>query len=150
MQNSTPLQFKNILFKCISITVVLSILLVLSECNGRVDINEYKFGRNLFLFYFSGFLGVFVIICSASFYRKQNNKITAISKGTIIIVALHIYLSELLCKIIGVKGDRFIVNPFIALLVAILTLLLMVIAIRMIEEYSPILIGKNNKNPSTN
>lgn len=137
MQNSTPLQFKFIFFKCISITVVLSILLVLSEYNGRVDENEYSYGRNVLLFYFNGFHGVFLILCLASFYGKQNKIITTISKGTIIIVALHKYLPELLRKIIEVKGDGITENSFVAGLVAMLTLLLVVFPIRMIEEYCP-------------
>jgi fucose 4-O-acetylase-like acetyltransferase len=138
---------KSFLFKCISIIVALSVLLVLSEYNGRVDVNEYSYGRNLLIFYFNGFLGIFIIISLASFYRKQNKIITAISNGTIIIVAFHIYLSEILCKMIGMKGDGIIVNPFIALLVAVLTLVLMVVPIRIIEEYFPILIGKRRTKP---
>lgn len=147
MQNSTPPQLKNILFKFISITVSLSILLVLSEYNGRVNVNEYSYGKNLLLFYFNGFPGVFIIICLASFYRKQNKRITAISNETIISVAFHIYLSEILCKMIGMKGVGIIVNPFIALLVAVLILELLVVPIRINEEYFPILIGKKRTKP---
>ena len=135
----------NTILKISIIIVVFILLLTLSKYNGRVDINEFKYGKNIFVFYSNGFLGTILIICLSSFYRKQNNLATTISNGTIIIVAFHIYLSEILCKSIDMKGEGLIINPIIAGLLALITIVLMVFPIKFMEKHIPLLIGKKSK-----
>jgi fucose 4-O-acetylase-like acetyltransferase len=61
----------NTILKISIIIVVFILLLTLSKYNGRVDINEFKYGKNIFVFYSNGFLGTILIICLSSFYRKK-------------------------------------------------------------------------------
>jgi hypothetical protein len=131
--------------KVLVIITTLMLVIFLSNYNGRIDTNEYIYGNSLLLFYINAFLGIILIVAMATFYRIQNNIISIISNGTIIILAFHVYLFETLCKIIGMKGAGIVINPVVAALVALATLLLMIIPIRIIEKYFPILLGKKRK-----
>jgi fucose 4-O-acetylase-like acetyltransferase len=77
------------------IAVILFTMLYFTyKINLGIDVNNVKFGNNIFLFYIFATIGSFAVInLSMAIYKTEIPIVTLISKGMIIILAVHWYFT---------------------------------------------------------
>jgi hypothetical protein len=106
---------------CIFTGVFCSMLLVIAApVNGRIDLNGAGFGENIALCYMIGFTGIAAVILLSSWYAKPLRIITLLSNGTLIILAFHGIATSIIFRILNLRGDDLIINPFIGAFVCII------------------------------
>jgi fucose 4-O-acetylase-like acetyltransferase len=133
---------KNIILVLGIFIICFMILILTVPLNGRIDINEFNFGMNILLFYPIGMIGIISTIILSQIYQKRIKIIEFISNGTIIIMAFHGIVSSIILRVIGLRGEEIIINPFIAGLVAIIGVIIFVIPTIFIKKYFPIILGR--------
>jgi fucose 4-O-acetylase-like acetyltransferase len=132
---------KNIMI-VLGISIVCFIILILIvPLNGRIDINGCNFGKNILLFYLIGMVGIISTIILSQICQKRIKIVELISSGTIIIMAFHGIVSSIILRVIGLRGEEIIINPFVAGFVAIINVIIFVIPTVIIKKYFPIILG---------
>jgi hypothetical protein len=102
-----------------------------------IDVNNVKFGNNIFLFYIFAVIGSLAVInLSIAVYKTEIPIITLISKGMIIILAAHWYFTTVINVL-----DILIENMILKLVIPFLILLICVIPVIIAEKKLPILMG---------
>ncbi|AEF84854.1 putative acyltransferase [Treponema primitia ZAS-2] len=107
--------------------------------NGRVDINNFQYGKDGLLFYTFGIVGIISTINLSQLYCNCSKIITILSNGTVIILAFHQLLNGYLLRIINIIGIE--VNLMIIMIVSVVNVLLTIIPIIIIQKHFPILTG---------
>jgi fucose 4-O-acetylase-like acetyltransferase len=126
----------------LGISIVCFIILILIvPLNGRIDINGCNFGKNILLFYLIGMVGIISTIILSQICQKRIKIVELISSGTIIIMAFHGIVSLIILRVIGLRGEEIIINPFVAGFVAIINGIIFVIPTVIIKKYFPIILG---------
>jgi energy-converting hydrogenase Eha subunit C len=102
-----------------------------------IDVNNTKFGNNIFVFYILAVIGSFAIInLSIAIYKKEIPMVTLISKGMIIILAAHYYFATAIA-IYGININ----NVILKLIIPFLIMLICIIPVIIAKRYFPILLG---------
>jgi fucose 4-O-acetylase-like acetyltransferase len=134
---------KEEIIKLPSIMLILILIIIMCNYNGKIDINEFNYGKNIFIFYISGIMGTIVIIFISTFYKNQNKAATIFSNGTIIIMAFHGYFYSPIIRFMGKRGETL--NIITAMIISVVTLVVMLIPIVIIMKYFPIIMGKRKE-----
>jgi hypothetical protein len=117
-------------------------VICLSTYNGGVDINYFEYGKNVFVFYLNGFVGILLIMCVSMLCLIKIKLVTIISKGTIIILAFHncvaYELLRIFYKLFQINGN---IPMRYAMPIAMIVVLLMVLPIVFVKKYFPIIMG---------
>ncbi|MDE5786689.1 MAG: acyltransferase family protein [Duncaniella sp.] len=128
---------------CFAIFAFILIFSVMYNGDDRVSIVRCCYGDNFILYLTGGLSGsICVLIISKFLGDTLSGFATTISRGTIIILAFHIYLIPYIKPLIS---DC---NPFVEYLAALLLTISFVPLIMLISRYAPFLIG-NRGNKST-
>jgi hypothetical protein len=139
IQRNNP---RYILIKIFVILFSFFSVIFLSNYNGGVDINGFGYGKNLFLFYLNGFMGILLIMCISMFYIKKIALVSIISNGTIIILAFHGYATyeflRLFYNLFQTDGNT---SMRYAMPIAMAVVLLMAVPIVFIRKHFPLIIG---------
>lgn len=121
------------IMRLLLLMVALTVLIAVSLYNTRGGILSYHFGKSIFLYYLTGFVGAFSVICLFSFLRKISlGIVTFISNGTLVILGIHIMLLSYVS----------IVRTGNAFLTAGICLLLTLPFIYLFNNYTPKMVGK--------
>jgi fucose 4-O-acetylase-like acetyltransferase len=115
------------------------IAIFLSAVNGRVDINQFNFGNNIFLFYITALFGISMVIGVSIIYCKNRFIINKIASGTVLILAFHGYAAAPIIRIIGMYSKELPLH--IGIPISILCTLIMAIPIIFVQKYIPIILG---------
>lgn len=132
---------KNFILVLIVAIICFVILILIVPLNGGIDINGFNYGKNILLSYFIGMIGILSTIILSQIYQKRIKIIEIISTGTIIIMAFHGIVTSIILRIIGIRGEEIIINPFIAGLVSIISVIIFIIPIMIIKKYFSIILG---------
>ena len=117
--------------------MLFAVLYFTYKVNLGIDVNNTKFGDNIFLFYIIAAIGSFALInLSAAVYKKEIFIITLISKGMVIILASHYYFTTII-EILEIKIDNILLRLIIPLLIYIICIIPVVMA----KKYFPIVMG---------
>jgi fucose 4-O-acetylase-like acetyltransferase len=133
-------KIRNIFFLLVAIGGYI-LLVIFVPFNGRIDINSFNYGKNIILFYLLGMVGICSTIFLSLLYRHGNKMITIIAKGTTIIMAFHGISTGIIFRILGLRGEEIIINPFVGILVSTVSISLFIFPIIIINKYFPILMG---------
>jgi fucose 4-O-acetylase-like acetyltransferase len=131
---------KKYVFSLVSIVGYI-ILVVFVPFNERIDINYSNYGENIIFFYLLGMVGISSTVFLSLLYRNDNEIIRIIANGTVIIMAFHGISTAIIFRIIGLRGEDIIINPFVGILVSMASIFLFIFPINIIRKYFPILIG---------
>lgn len=124
--------------QCLSIYHVLFfafIFAILPLINGACSINSNEYGMSYLIFLVNAIVST-LFIFAISVNIPQNQLATIISKGTLLILGLHVPLMRALDFFLPYYCDYII--PFIAIL-------LCYYPIKLLDEWCPILLGRINK-----
>lgn len=127
---------------CLLHSAVLIVLIVVVNMliNGyRPDIFHYQLGNSVLLFYALAFIGTYAVILFTQLLPKFQ-MIEVISKGTFLILALHLYLLGWIEKIPFVGADPT------KIVILLIICLLCYPMIRGSNKYVPLLLGKSSHN----
>lgn len=124
------------------IAALAGLLGLVATTNGRADINLVRHGNHPLLFYLGGLLGI-ALVCALSQWcarRVYGPTILTISRGAIVLLALHGIVTGLFLALLRVWG----VQPDLLSSAAIATavLLLCVPVIELVESVAPVLVGR--------
>lgn len=103
--------------------------------NGSCSINSNEYGLSYFVFFINAIASTFFLF-SLSSYIPSNCFVTIISKGTLLILGLHVPIMKILDHILPDYCDYII--PFLAVLLCFYP-------IKLFDIYCPILLGKIKK-----
>lgn len=138
----------------LTIFIALSCLIIgwlLAMWNGRVDINDVIYGKNLLVFYINGIIGsLAVIYFTRLFHAYKNHFLLYLGANTIIILAYHIILTAL------VKNAYNFISPIKfsstnvfstteGVIISLVVLFLSAIPIYIITRYFPFMLGKQKR-----
>jgi fucose 4-O-acetylase-like acetyltransferase len=118
-----------------------AVMAIVVEYNGLADINNFIYGRDGLLFYVLGMTGIISTISISQLYRRENTIVTILSKGTIIIMALHKLLNGYLFKIVKIIGMD--TNLVVIIAVSIVNIALSMVPIIIAQKKFTVLLGKN-------
>lgn len=132
--------FIDIRTRMLSFILCLLFVYTCTKLNGEVWMYETGYGHDFFLFLLGGLSGTYLVYFVSKCLDKYNFKnILIISKGTIVILAFHVYFIKILIR-------RYFLNPsWLDLLFAFLMLFAFVPIIRIVECKIPIIMGKFRK-----
>jgi hypothetical protein len=120
------------------------LLTCFAQINGRTDISEWNYGKDILLFYAKGLLGIISSVFLSQAYRCYNKYIMIIASGTIVIMALHEIPTRLILRIVRLitqQGDDLSVHILVGILVSVIVVLSFILPIIIIKKYFPILLG---------
>jgi fucose 4-O-acetylase-like acetyltransferase len=80
------------------------LLVVFVPFNGRIDIDDFNYGKNIIYFYLLGMVGICSTVFLSLLYRHSNKIVTIIAKGTVIVMAFHSISTGIIFRIIGLGG----------------------------------------------
>lgn len=66
-------------------------LLTFGLHNGRVDIDGFVYGNNLFCFYLNGLIGSLFCICISFFIQKYESFLSVVGRNSLTILGLHCF-----------------------------------------------------------
>jgi fucose 4-O-acetylase-like acetyltransferase len=132
---------KNIMIVLGISTICFICLILIVPLNGRIDINGCNFGKNILLFYLIGMVGIISTIILSQIYQKRIKIIEITSTGTVIIMAFHGIVTSIILRVIGLRGEEIIINPFIAGFVSIISVIAFVIPTIIIKKYFSEILG---------
>lgn len=109
------------------------VLIPIALWNTRGGILSYHFGKTIFAYYSTGFIGTFAVLCLVSFFKHLSYHIvTFISNGTLVILGTHIMI---ISYVDFVRTEN-------AYFTAAICLLLTLPFIYLFNKYTPQLVGK--------
>jgi hypothetical protein len=125
---------------------------ILSQVNGGVDVGQFSYGKNIFLFYIDNILGIAGIIFFAKLFSGCANKFWVnMAQNTIIILAfespLRILIATLYNFIIGQPPvyAEVAYTWYETLFISTLTLFACLVPIYVINKYLPFMLGARRK-----
>jgi fucose 4-O-acetylase-like acetyltransferase len=117
------------------------LLVIIVPFNGYVNVNRCNYGKSIILFYFIGIIGIGSTIFLSLLYTNRSKIITVIATGTIIIMAFHGIVREIIFRIIGLSDVDVIINPLSGIIISGINTIIFIFPIVIIKKYFPILIG---------
>jgi fucose 4-O-acetylase-like acetyltransferase len=140
----------NIFIKLLISIVFIFVGYTLCHVNGVVNISNFFYGKNLFVFYLNGIVGsIGIIFFSQLFSNIENKLLLYLGANTLIILAFHNIINGIVCRFyaflsMGVsfpEDKSFTIIE--ACLISLIVLLLSVIPIFIIRKYFPFIIQGN-------
>lgn len=128
--------YLSIFFYCLFIEIVLS------NINGRVDVNHCLYGNNILLFYLQGCIGILMVISISSLFNK-NSFVQMISNGTILIIAFGSAAASIVLRMFR----AFVLNEnILSMIAAFGALVILFPLIIIVQRKFPLLMGKRTKS----
>lgn len=128
----------------IIIIFFIAISIITFILNGRINISNLYFGKNVLLFYISGVSGpLYLILFLRSLPQRRIKFVEYISRGTITIVGLNLLIINFIDKLNINNYEYF---DYQSLFLSIVVLIILLFPIGLIERRFPFLIGRNKKN----
>lgn len=91
--------------------ISLAYLLTLGMYNGRVDIDGFVYGNNIFCFYLNGLIGSLFCICISFFLQKYDSFISVVGRNSLTILGLHsffcVFSKVLAVGLLGIEASSF-------------------------------------------
>lgn len=119
------------------IVVIVSLFLLCSKLNGKVNLTTCSLGLSYLLFWVSGTLGsigLFEIIRRLT--KRSNKVIETISEGTLLIMSLHYLMVKPMITVIPTSNVFYwLADSFVILAITFSLILLS-------KRYCPVLLGK--------
>jgi acyltransferase len=117
------------------------IVFLVASVNGRADINGVIYGKSPLLFYFGGVVGIILVwsfseICARLMYGPT---IVTISRGSIVILALHGILSGIFLS--GLRAFHVDYGLLLSAVISSAVVMICVPIIDAVETDAPILVG---------
>ena len=131
------------------LVVALSFVAVclVAAANGRVDINHVSYGKHPLLFYAGGMVGIILVwavsVCCARWLYGPT--VFTISRGAIVILALHAILTGLFLALLRALGIE--PGPLLSAAIAAAVVIICVPVIEFVESAAPMLMGSRKAAP---
>lgn len=119
------------------------LLLILTKCNGRVDVNCISYGKNPIFFWLTSISGICLIcfLCFHLFTLHMFGRFLA--QNTISILALHSILNGITFRLYSCIGGGK--TPFKEIIIALLVLVISAVPCYVLSRYAPFILGKKLK-----
>jgi fucose 4-O-acetylase-like acetyltransferase len=127
--------------KFLILLLLFMLAVFMSVCNGRIDVFDYNFGNNAFIFYFDALIGslFLFILCQIIPIFKQSiqNILYIISINTIIILGLH----RIVMKCLDLTFFKFFTFDYSNFIKALFIVLILYYPMLYINRYFPMVSG---------
>lgn len=141
---------QNIKLKLFYIVILFIVYYSLTEMNGLYHVGDGLYGNNIVLYYINALTGSLIIILLSSLFNKMNNYISVLSRNTLIIMCMEVYIYAPF-KLVYTR--LYHINPtnqeymplLVGLVIALISLFLSYIPCWFINRYIPFCIGKTKR-----
>lgn len=152
-----PEKHKNILKDLILIVISVIVLCIILKYNGVVQMNmniteKLKY-KSLVLAYLGGITGTYMVYKFSRLFNSENIFVKTIAKNTLFIIFFHTFIQFIAkwCKV-DILCAKYLTDIYLKtgflLFYTVLALVICYFAIRILEKYCPVVLGKYHTKPA--